>query len=118
MERSVRRRSVPRPPTPLQPQPDKTADACAGERGYREKVLAIDFPASEREGFVRGFERSFATNVAEGKALSAEFIRVERDISKTILTITNLVEMERKRVKLGTDGQTLLFEDNETKGSI
>jgi hypothetical protein len=82
------------------------------QRDYRANVLAIEIPASQRERFVREFERAFAASTAETRELNAQFERVELDIAKTILDITDLMEHEEDAVTVGSDGKTLLFESD------
>ncbi len=77
---------------------------------YRANVLAIDIPAPQREDFVKEFEATFAASVAETQKLNMGFKRVELEIAKTILDITDLIEREESAVSVGSDGTTLLFE--------
>jgi hypothetical protein len=89
---------------------DYLAQLEALQRNYRTAVLAIDVPASQRDGFFKEFEGAFAAAVAQTQELNADFERVEHEIAKTILGITDLMEREEDAVTVGSDGKTLLFE--------
>ena len=80
------------------------------QRAYKEEILAIEIPESEREDFLREFERAYANSVSETKKLNAEFERVELEIAKTMLAITDLIEREGDAVTVGSDRKALLFE--------
>lgn len=84
------------------------------QRDYRADVLAIHIPESEREDFLREFERAYTASVAETKSLNADFERVELEIARTILAVTDLMEREENAVAIGSDGKTLLFESDAT----
>ena len=80
------------------------------QRDYRADVLAIDIPEPQRGVFLKDFEGAYSTSVAETKELNAEFERVELEIAKTILSVTDLMEAEGDAVTVGSDGKTLLFQ--------
>jgi len=80
------------------------------QRDYRADVLAIDIPEPQRNAFLEEFEGAYRASVAETRKLNTEFERVELEIAKTILSITDLMEGEGEAVTVGSDGKTLLFQ--------